>query len=408
MTTKYFNVKNGLTAGEKITLDADTGNVSAGNIVVTGISNLGNVGNVKIAGGHPGQFLTTDGSGNLTFESGGAVSDPAPMPIFVDAGETLYISNNHQGLFSIPITVDGTLEIDGALVAVDGATIVGNGAIAVPSLTATGNVSGNYIFGNGYYLTGIGNGGGGGNALPGGANTQIQFNDSNTFGGSANFTFNKSTNLLSISGNVQAGNLRTAGAISASGNANVGNIGAVNGVFTNVSGNGFTLSSIAGANVTGAVANALISGTVYASNQPNITSLGTLSSLSVTGNSNVGNLSAGTLVATTANISGNLTVADKTNLGNVENVTINGGANGYVLSTDGAGNLSWAQQTGSGAASIQILDDGTTLTNAVTSINFVGSGVTATATGNAVTVTVTSGGNATMPDILSPFLLMGA
>ena len=49
------------------------------------------------------------------------------------------------------------------------------------------------------------------------------------------------------------------------------------------SGNGSLLTSIAGANVTGQVANSLVSGTVYTNAQPNITSLGTLTSLSIAG-----------------------------------------------------------------------------------------------------------------------------
>ena len=44
--------------------------------------------------------------------------------------------------------------------------------------------------------------GGGSNATPGGANTQIQFNDAGTFGGSAGFTFDNVANLLSVPGNV--------------------------------------------------------------------------------------------------------------------------------------------------------------------------------------------------------------
>ena len=169
---------------------------------------------------------------------------------------------------------------------------------------------------------------------PGGTNTQVQFNDADSFGGSANFTFNKTT-----------------------GNANVGNIGATNGVFTNVSGNGSALSAITGANVSGAVAfattanavaganvsgavafattanavaganvsgevgfaavansvaganvsgtvsSATTAGTVTTAAQPNITSVGTLSSLSVTGNANVGNIGATNGVFT--NVSGN-------------------------------------------------------------------------------------------------------
>jgi hypothetical protein len=49
--------------------------------------------------------------------------------------------------------------------------------------------------------------GGGGNGTPGGSNTQVQFNDDGNFGGNANFTFNKTTSLLSVIGNISAGNV---------------------------------------------------------------------------------------------------------------------------------------------------------------------------------------------------------
>jgi len=70
VTTKYFNVKNGLTAGN-ITLDASSGNISTTNISVSNKSDLGNVGNVKITGGSSGQLLRTDGLGNLSWSSSG-------------------------------------------------------------------------------------------------------------------------------------------------------------------------------------------------------------------------------------------------------------------------------------------------------------------------------------------------
>jgi len=44
-----------------------------------------------------------------------------------------------------------------------------------------------------------------------------------------------------------------------------------------------------------------------------------------------------------------ITVSNNANLGNVGNVIITGGSNGYVLSTDGSGNLSWVTQGGSNA-----------------------------------------------------------
>lgn len=40
--------------------------------------------------------------------------------------------------------------------------------------------------------------GGGGGGTPGGSNTEVQFNDSGSFGGDPTFTFNKTTNLLSV------------------------------------------------------------------------------------------------------------------------------------------------------------------------------------------------------------------
>jgi len=44
--------------------------------------------------------------------------------------------------------------------------------------------------------------GGGGGGTPGGSNTQVQFNDSGSFGGDADFTWNKTTNVLGITGDV--------------------------------------------------------------------------------------------------------------------------------------------------------------------------------------------------------------
>ena len=124
-----------------------------------------------------------------------------------------------------------------------------------------------------------------GNANVSGSNTQVFFNDngSNTLGSSANFTFDNSTKTLTvdkISAN-GAGLTSIAGA-NVTGfvpNANVAN----------------TAYSVGGGNVTGQVGNALIAGTVYTNAQPNITSVGTLSSLAVTGNISSGNANLGNL-----------------------------------------------------------------------------------------------------------------
>jgi hypothetical protein len=122
VTVKYFNVKNGLTAGN-ITLDASTGNVTGGNfyastITVTGISDLGSIGNLRVSGGNAGDIISTDGNGILSFVNPATSQSPAPMPIVIYSGETLVIPNNYQGLFGIPLDVEGNLEVLGVLIEV--------------------------------------------------------------------------------------------------------------------------------------------------------------------------------------------------------------------------------------------------------------------------------------------------
>ena len=128
---------------------------------------------------------------------------------------------------------------------------------------------------------------------PAGLNNQIQFNDDNDFGASANLTFDPSTNELGINGTLNV-----------SGNANVGNIIATDGVFT----------TIAGDLVTNA--------------QPNVTSVGTLTSLDVTGNVSAGNVSATGVTATT--LGGSLTTASQpnvTSVGTLESLSVTGNTN---------------------------------------------------------------------------------
>ena len=212
--TKNFVVKNGITTGS-ITLDAASGNINAANasltanLSVTGISNLGAIGNVKITGGTSGQAIVTDGSGNLTFANSSSIPSPAPMPTYVAPEDTVTISANYQGLFGYPITIDGTLTVDGILI----------------------DVNDNRADG-------------GGNGSPGGLDTQVQFNDASSFGGNAGFTFNKTTGVFSSP--YLAGN--------GNGLSNIqgANVSGAVGLATYAT----TANSVAGANVSGAVASA--------------------------------------------------------------------------------------------------------------------------------------------------------
>jgi hypothetical protein len=90
-----------------------------------------------------------------------------------------------------------------------------------------------------------------------------------------------------------------------------------------------------------------LSNTTFSVNntQSQITSVGTLTALSVSGNANIGNI--GTTGAVTT---GTLTVSGETSLGAVANVKITGGSGGQIIQTDGAGNLSFATISTSGVS----------------------------------------------------------
>jgi hypothetical protein len=121
---------------------------------------------------------------------------------------------------------------------------------------------------------------------------------------------------------------------------------------------------------TGAFNATLLGGALTTAAQPNVTSLGSLTGLTVSNATGVVNFT------TTANVS----------LGAVSNLKITGGTNGYVLSTDGAGNLSWVAQSGGGG--------GASISNGTSNVNIATSGgnVTVGVAGNAAILTITGTG----------------
>ena len=172
--------------------------------------------------------------------------------------------------------------------AVTGATGVFSGNVTGGNIStggvigATGNITGSYFLGNGSQLTGI-------------DATAIQNGTSNVrVAASGNVTVSSAgtADVLTVTatGANIAGTLNTG-----TGNANVGNLGVTTVVATTLTG---TLSTAA---------------------QPNITSTGALTSLSVTGNITGGNL----LINTDAVITGNLTVQGNTTTINSNVITTN-------------------------------------------------------------------------------------
>ena len=192
------------------------------------------------------------------------------------------------------------------------------------NISATGNVNAGALSVSGVSTLGpVGNvkitGGSAGQVISTDGSGNLSFTTVSTSAlsnGTSNLAVLNNGNItMSSAGNanvvvVTGSGANISGTLSASGNANVGNIGATNGVFTYVTGDGNALSNITGGNVTGQVGNALIAGTVYTNAQPNITSTGTLASLSVSGNANVGNVGANNAVFTgTGSFGGNVDMA---------------------------------------------------------------------------------------------------
>jgi hypothetical protein len=139
-----------------------------------------------------------------------------------------------------PLVVNQTSGVIQELQAVDGLEL-GNSAIAnVGNLNITGTATLGAV-GN-VKITGGSNGqvlktDGTGNlswaldtATAGGSNTHVQFNNSGAFAGSAGFTFNSTSNAVSVTGTATVGNLSTSGTVQAVGNVQGGNIVASTGV----------------------------------------------------------------------------------------------------------------------------------------------------------------------------------
>ena len=163
-----------------------------------------------------------------------------------------------------------------------------------------------------------------------------------------------------------------------------------------ITGDGGGLSNVAGGNITGQSANALVAGTVYTAAQPNITSVGTLTSLAVTGNITSGNVAgtggvftyvsgdgANLTALTGGNVTGEVAFADTANAVAGANVS------GTVSSATTAGTVTTAAQP-------NITSTGTLTSLAVTGLVNAGSVQTPTLTTGANTTAGSITGNWTL------------
>ena len=154
-----------------------------------------------------------------------------------------------------------------------------------------------------------------------GSTTYVQFNNAGVLGANANFTFNSATSLLNVIGNVSA-------------NYFIGNGSQLTGVSAS------SATTAATATVAYKLANGS-SNVNIASSDGNIT-------MAVGGVSNV------VIITNTGVI-----VNGNTDLGSNANIKISGGSSGYLLKTDGAGNLSWSPDSSSLSSAVdEFIGDG--------------------------------------------------
>ena len=253
-----------------------SGNTNIGNINFTDttISTITTNSNIYLTPNGTGKlhvttFLTA--SGNITANSGAFfIGDGGYLANLNTSG----VANGNSNV-SIP-NADGNVNITAngnttLVVTETGANVFGyltvTGNLTATNITSnvssntvtanSGNISGNLYVGDNATIGNIrkdnilyANGSPWDLQQAAGANTQIQYNDGNTnFGASANFTFDQTTNVLTVIGNITTtnanlGNLVTANYVNVSSTLN-GNVGNFSGNLTSLNAN---LGNVATAN----------------------------------------------------------------------------------------------------------------------------------------------------------------
>jgi hypothetical protein len=264
ITLSSVSVSGNITGGNLLSggLISVTGNVLGGNVITGGV--------VSATGNVTGNFILGNGS-QLT----GIITSVSNV---VNGDSNLNIATANANV-TISVSTVGNV----AVFTPTGASILGNVAVS-NTISATGNIT------TAGYFIGTFAGNISGNLTAPGANTQVLYNNSGNAGASAGFTFDQATNVMTVSGNTSSGNILTAGLISATGNVTgnfiLGNGSQLTGVLTSVNANSL-------------LGNTLSSNVIFSS----LTTVGTLANLSVSGNVTLANI---TVVDTTLSSTGNL------------------------------------------------------------------------------------------------------
>ena len=333
---------------------------------------LGNVANVKIGGGAIGYVLETDGLGNVSWTPKGTIIANISAVTQANPGVVTTANNNFftDGTEITITDVSGMTQLNGNSYYVDVLTSNTFALYSDSGLTTPVNTTGYTTYsGNGRAIASVG---GSGSAAAGGSNTTVQFNDNNVLTGNAGFTFNKTTGVLAVPVSINGGNVVTA--------------------------NFFT-------------------GTLTTAAQPNITSVGSLTSLTVTGNANVGNIGTAGLVVATGNVTGgNINSAGTVTASRLVSNVATGTAPLTVTSTTQVANLNVATAglatfatTANAVAGANVSGavSFATTANAVAGANVSGTVSSATSATTAGTVTTAAQPNITSTGTLTSLAVTG-
>ena len=301
MTTTNFVVKNGITVGTA-SITASSGNANVGNLgfgsgQITGTGNI-TAGNANVTG----QLISTVTTGTAPFV---VTSTTQVANLNVATAGTATTAGTVTTNAQPNITSVGTLSSLAVTGNLSAGNIVGTTIVnTTGTITTTGNVSAGYVLGNGSQLTSIT----AASATTAGTVTTAAQPNITSVGTLTGLTVSGATSLTSTAaGTLQIGGYtQISGAASEVGikfsgggltfglamqpitdgttfmtffNAANTSVGSITQTASNVTWNGL----VTGGNVTGQVPNALVAGTVYTNAQPNITSVGTLTSLTVNG-----------------------------------------------------------------------------------------------------------------------------
>ena len=327
-----------------LSLTGNTANFS-GNVVVPNLTvNLELAGNTANFTGNINSALNAN-LGNLVqanFVNVASNVTTSNLAVNLElAGNTANFSNSvrtplvYNGNSNISITANANITVAAAgtnviTISGDSSNASNNEVVVIGNIKPNGIWTNNYYYGNGVPVD---------FQQPAGSNNQVQYNANGDFGASANFTFDPSTNNLSVTGNILANNIT--GTLLTNAQNNITSVGTLNGLV--VAGN-----ITPNANITYDLGNNtnrfkdiyLANSTIYLGN---ITLTAVSDDLTIGGNVNANNANLGNLVvANFANIASNI-IANNANInlelsGNTANFAGNVRVNNLTVNLELAGN----------------------------------------------------------------------